>query len=215
MTRTRFVLLCSATICMTLAVAGVQAFGQGLGPEAYGIGAYFGMGTLTSTRQLGMGTPTASVNDVYFGNPAFAATQETASAGVRVTTTDFEGGPRFTGVQAHYVQPLRPGYSGMQVSILSLDSSGDNATLPGMGPVAVGVVEDGFLVDYGQQIGDGLSAGLSVLGYRRSKFSLATPGGPQLVNLKSAADYGGRIGLAYEWAPRRCDDGGSGEHGLP
>ena len=181
--------LCSIGVC------------QGLGPEAYGMVSRFGMASPTTARQLAMGAPIASLNDVHFANPAFAPVQQHPDAGLQVNTTDHKRGPRITSFQGHYVHPLRPDKDGLQLTVLSLGSSGGQVMLPGMGPAGVDMSEDGLVVDYGRRLGAGVTAGLSVLGYSSSELGFASPGGPALMSLSASSDYGARLGAAYEWRP--------------
>ncbi len=191
----------SLACCLLLGGICSGGMGQTLGPDAFGIPAYFGMSTPATTRQLGMGGAMACLNDVQVTNPAFAAAQDTRHAGMRVVTTDLERGPTVTSYLGHYVHPIRADESGLQLLLLSVDSSGGNAMFPGVGPVAADISEDALLVDYGRRFGEKLMAGLCILGSEDSQFSLTPPVGPALVSIDSEADYGARIGLAYEWEP--------------
>jgi len=148
-----------------------------------------------------MGGVMSCVNDVQFTNPAFAAVQEDCDLGLRINTTDLDNGPRLTSFEAHYVHPLVPNQTGLQLTVLTLDSSSGSTTLPGMGPAAAALSEDALVVDYGRRLGEQLAGGLSVLGYQHSKFSLASPLGPKYLDLSAEADYGFRGGVAYEYQP--------------
>lgn len=188
-----------AGLLIAVTCSGVWA--QGMGPEAYGLPAYFGMNSPVSTRHLGMGVPMACLDGDQFANPAFAANRSSADAALRVVTTDLDAGPRLTSMLANYGRPIRAGVDGWHVTWLSLDSSNGGATLPGVGAVKADMSEDALLVDYGRVFENGLLAGLAVLGYEESEFTLSPPVGPPLSRLNSEADFGLRVGLAYEWAP--------------
>ena len=175
---------------------------QSLGPDAYGIPSQFGMQNPTTTRQLAMGGLLCSVLDEQNANPAFAARQTKPHAGVRMVTTDLDRGPTLTSWLAEAYEPLHPNQDGLQFVAISLGSSGGDPTiLPGTGPARADLSEDAFLVDYGRSFGNQFSAGLSVLGYQRSKFTMAMAGAPQLLNLTADADMGFRLGAAHEWRP--------------
>ena len=196
-TRSRFVW---PLVPLLLLAAAWAACGQGLGPEVYGIVAEFGMSAPTPTRQLGMGAPITCLDDVQYANPAFAAVRRVSDASVRLNLTDLERGPLLTSVLANYSYALHPGQSGLQFSVLDLSSSGGDTVLPGLGPVTVDMSENAFVVDYGRRLGEKLTGGLSVLGSNRVELHVDNPLAP-LLDLGTRMDYGGRVGLAYEWLP--------------
>jgi len=177
------------------------AVGQGIGPEMYGMVGRFGMGAPVPTRVLAMGGFISCVNDHQFANPAFAAVQDHASAGVRLTRTDFDAGPAVDSLLAHYTLPLKPNYSGLQLSFMSVSTFDKEAMLPGLGPVAVDMSATALVVDYGRRINGRLTAGLSILGFEDVGLTLTSGFGPLLGGVDDTADWGFRGGMAYEWAP--------------
>ena len=194
-------------VCLLLALAGSAALCQGppppFGAEAFGIPSRFGSAAPTSTRQLALGAVVGCVDDVQFANPAFAAVRTVTDASVRLNRTDFDAGPRITSVHLHLARPLRVGRSGFQVSWLDLNSSDGDMILPGPTPIPVKVdmSENVLVVDYGRRVGAKSTAGLSVLGFQNVDFSMTPPVGPALIALDAKADYGGRLGAAYEYQP--------------
>ncbi|HUS81158.1 MAG TPA: hypothetical protein VM283_07815 [Armatimonadota bacterium] len=197
----RFAVVCCIVTCLALGALTTEALGQAVGPEAYAMASVFGMSSTTPTRQLGMGAPSSCVSDIQCVNPAFAADTQTPDAGLRFVTTDFERGPRITSYLVHGAYPLRPGESGLQLTWLTLDSSGGNIMLPGVGPATAGMSEHGLVVVYGHRLNDQLCGGMSVLGSQRSSFDFTPPLGPALANIRGKASWGLRGGLTYEWAP--------------
>jgi len=192
-------LLIVCTIVLVLASS--ITVGQGLGPEMYGLVGRFGMATPVSTRVLGMGGLLSCVNDVQFANPAFAAVQEKASAGVRYTTTNLDGGPQVDSWLAHYTLPLHTNRDGLQLSFMSLETPETAALLPGMGPGAVDMSETALVVDYGRRISGKLTGGLSVLGFESVDMTVTAGPGLVVADVHDKAEWGFRGGLAYEWAP--------------
>jgi hypothetical protein len=190
-----------AACCAAAAVLCLAAHAQGLGPNMFGIPPNFGMSAPVTARGFAMGGPISCVDDAQFGNPAFAPFHTVPDAGLRLITTGFEHGPRLTSVQANYVHPLPESQAGLQVTALSLSSSSENVTLPGLGPVTARLSERAFLVDYGRRVADGLTAGLAVLGAESVGLRFTSAAGPNLIDLSAHADYGFRGGVAYEWAP--------------
>ncbi len=177
------------------------AWSQGLGPNVYSFVHPFGLCTSATTREFGMGGPVSCMNDPGFANPAFAANQLTPNAGIRYSATSFDADVDLNSVQMHYVYPLRPGISGMQVTALSLDTGAATLALPGLGAATLDLSERDVSVHYGQRLSRKLLAGVGVAPYTRIQFNDGVPGGPALMNLTSKADIGARVGLAYEWAP--------------
>lgn len=174
---------------------------QGFGPEMYGIVGRFGMSSPVTTRLLAMGGILSCVNDRQFANPAFAASQPAAAAGLRSTWTDFDNGPTVRSQLVNVALPLHPNRDGLHFTLMDLDSGGDFAMLPMVGPVDVNMEEDALVVDYGRRLSGRLTAGLSVLGFERIDLNFVSPFGPVLMTLEDKADWGARVGGAYEWAP--------------
>jgi hypothetical protein len=188
---------CAVVAALTCSVA----LGQGFGPEMYGMVARFGMGTPVTTRVLGMGGFISCVNDEQFANPAFAAVQDHMSASVRLCRTDFDAGPRLDSILGHVTYPLTPNKKGLQLSVIGLETSQENAMLAGLGPATVDMSETALVVDYGQRFSRRLTGGLSVLGFENVDLTIASALGPVMVDVEDSAQWGFRGGLAYEWAP--------------
>jgi hypothetical protein len=187
--------------CLIVACHVTPAIGQGLGPDVFGIVPSFGMSSPITARQLAMGAPIACVNDVVSANPAFTVLRDRPDAGLRVATTSFNRGPRLNSLLAYYAQPLRPNETALELTVLSLNSGSGDTMLPYVGPTAVDMSEREVVVDYGRRLNPRLTAGLSVLGYSRIDLAFTLPAGPALLDLAATADFGGRVGAAYELAP--------------
>ena len=187
--------------CGVLLAACSAATGQGMGPESFGLPGYFGMSTPATTRQMGMGAPVACLDGSQFGNPALAAVRLSPDASLRMVTTDPDRGPKIKSLLANYTHPLNPGIDGLQATFLSLDSSSGTTLLPGIGPVPAALSEDALIVDYGRSVDEKLSVGLCILGFESSEFRLKSAAGPALIAVDADADYGARVGFAYEWIP--------------
>lgn len=190
-----------ALLCAFAALLCAAAVGQGMGPEMFGTVPSFGMSAPTTTRQFSMGNPLSCVDDLQFSNPAFAPLHTTPNSGVRTITTGFDNGPRLTSVQIHSVHPLRHDQGTVQITVLSLTSSGGSMTLAPMGPVTARMAERTFVMDWGQRLTPGITAGLSILGRERDALRFTSLAGPTLLDLSARADFGFRGGLAWEWAP--------------
>ncbi|MCE5239651.1 hypothetical protein LLH23_14340 [bacterium] len=189
------------SLVITVFVACSVTPAQTMGPEMYGLVGRFGMGTPVPTRVLAMGGFLSCVNDDQFANPAFAAVQTRPSMGVRATRTEFDNGPTVDSYYAHLTLPLLPRRSGLQFTVITLDSSGDPAVLPGVGPVEVNMSESAMVVDYGRRLRGHLTGGLSVLGFEDVGLTFTSGFGAELADVDDTAQYGFRGGLAYEWAP--------------
>ncbi|NLO73706.1 MAG: hypothetical protein GX100_06290 [candidate division WS1 bacterium] len=188
-------------LCFALAEA---ALGQTLGPEAFGISARFGAAAQTTTRQMAMGVPFGCLDDVQFGNPAFAAVHEVPNAGVRWNTTHFERGPSVTSWRLHCVQPWHPDEDGFQLSLLGLTSSGGQGkTLlpPPIGGATAKLTDTAYIVDYGRRVTPELCAGLAIIGAHSVGFRLTPALGPPVVDVTANGRFGIRVGAAYEWLP--------------
>lgn len=206
MTSLRPYLVGALAASLLLAVMSTGAYCQGITPDAYGIPAEFGMGTPTTTRQLGMGAPISCVADVQCSNPAFVPLLKDPQTGARLTMTNLDNGPTLTSFMGYHVQPLKPGRTGLQLLVLTVNTSDAPTTFPGLGTVNNSMSEDAFIVDYGRRLTDRFTAGLGVLGYERTTFALTPNLGlaqtiPPLVDLRSRAGLGLRAGMAYEWQP--------------
>jgi hypothetical protein len=170
-----------------------------VGPEAYGLVGRFGMASPVSTRALGMGGPISCLKDVPFANPSFASAQTTQAAGIRATRTDSDG-VNTDSALLHYSHPVRPNESGFQLTVMNLDGDGTRV-VPPVGPLMIEMKEDAWVVDYGRRLSDKFRAGLSILGRERIELDLSMPVVGSVVHLVAKANFGGRLGAAYEWAP--------------
>lgn len=186
-------------VCALL--GGAVSVGTCQGIESYAFVHPFGLSSATTARQFGMGGPISCVWDEGFANPAFAATQKAPNAGLRVSSTDFDRGPEVVTEHAHYILPLRENVSGLQFSVLNLDSNVARVVLPGMGPGLIELSERDLSIQYGHRLTPKLTGGIALTPYSETKFSLATAGGFPVMDIESEFDVGGRLGLAYEWAP--------------
>jgi hypothetical protein len=191
--------LCAALVLSLTATGSCQD----LGMESYSFIHPFGLTTATTTRQFGMGGQTACVWDEGFANPAFAATQKAQNAGVRLTSTQFSSGPELVSTHAHWVVPLRPDHSGLQLSLFSLETRSGQAVLMGS-PSHLDLRETDIAVDWATRVGSGWVVGLSLAAVSKLKFDLRVPGGgPTLLRIDTEPTWGGRLGLLKEWGPDR------------
>lgn len=159
----------------------------------------FGLASATTTRQFGMGGPVACVWDRGFGNPAYAATQEEANAGLRLSSTDFDNGAKLTSQHAQYVVPLKPNERGLEVNLFSLRSN--TSTFPVPLPIAttLELSEDDLSIQYGQRVNSHLTAGIGLSPYSRIKFNVDGIPGPTVLDINVSSNVGARAGLAYQW----------------
>jgi hypothetical protein len=196
-------LLLSLVLVLALGSAG---FGQGLGMDSYSFIHPFGLMTATTTRQFGMGGQAACVWDEGFANPAFAATQTAQNAGLRVTSTQFASGPEIISNHAHWVIPLRPNQTGMQITLFSLETR--NGLAPLMGATrSLDLRETDASVDYAMRLDSDWVAGVSIAFSSKLKFDLRVPGGaPVLLRVDAEPVWGGRVGLIRHWGPERAND---------
>ncbi|NSW54407.1 MAG: hypothetical protein HPY44_00220 [Armatimonadetes bacterium] len=184
-----------AVVAMLSCGAG-SAWAQGI--ESYALVHPFGLSSAATTRLMGMGGPVSCVWDRGFANPAFAAMQTDPNASVRYQTTDFSQGPDLDTYQLHYILPLTDNESGLQFSFF--DMSGDPAATRMQGGPMASMSEQDLSVHYGRRIDEKLTAGIGVSAISDIDLSLMAPGMP-LLNISSEADWGARLGVAYEHAP--------------
>jgi hypothetical protein len=192
-------------IVSLLATYAVPALCQGI--ETYALVHPFGLSTATTTRQFGMGGPVSCVWDKSSGNPAFAAAHSQPDAGVRLSTTGFDNGPRLTSEHAWFVTPLREDNSGIQVSLFSLSSNTGLVTSPiPSNDMTVNMSEEDASIHYGRRLGSRLLGGIGLSPYSRIKLKLAVPGGPTLLDVHAKPDFGARAGFAYQWGAADSHD---------
>ena len=159
------------------------------------------MGTPATSRILAMGGELTCVSDRQFSNPAFAAVETRPAVGLRYNSTGFERGPSVTSLLGSYYHPLRSGQDGLQLTMLTLSGEGGGLALPGVGAVKTNMMSNAWVVDYGRRVAPKATVGLSILGHERVGLRFTPPLGPALFNLEATANYGARIGGAYEWQP--------------
>jgi hypothetical protein len=191
------VLCASAGIAIMLLGGGRVGHCQGL--DMYSFVHPFGLSSATTTRQFGMGGPVACVWDRGFGNPAFAATQEQANAGLRLSSTDFDNGTRISSAHAQYVLPLKPNERGLEINLFSLNTNTSTFPAPLSFPATLEMSENDLSVQYGQRFGSRLTGGIGISPYSRIKFDVNVQGGPPLLAVNVESDLGARAGLAYQW----------------
>lgn len=172
-----------------------------IGIDSYAFVHPFGLASATTTRQFGMGGPISCVGDLGFGNPAFAATQKSANANLRLSLTDFERGPELVSTHLSAAYPLAPEVNGLQLSLFSLHSNSGSITVPQVGQGVIELSEEDISLHYGHRIRPRLTAGIGLSPFTEIELALGAQGGPRLMNIKAEADIGARLGLAYEKAP--------------
>jgi len=198
---TRRLTVLPVSLCLALIICGAVAWGQGFGPETYGMVGDMAMGTPATTRTLAMGGELTCVSDSQFTNPAFAGVETRPVAGLRYNNTDLGRGPSVTSLLASYFHPLRPGQDGLQLTVLTLTGSGEGLTLPYVGAVKTNLTSNAWVVDYGRRIAPKATVGLSILGHERVGLRFTPVLGPPVFNLEATASYGARVGATYEWLP--------------
>lgn len=186
-------------IAVVSALLGLATVGACQGIENYALAHPFGLSSATTTRQSGMGGPVSCIWDQGFANPAFAATQTSRSAAVRVSSTGFDRGPDLVSTHIHYVYPLRENVSGLQLTLFSLRANAAVVPMPGIGAGVVDLFEEDISIQYGHRLNPRLTAGIGVSPYSKLGFTLGAPGGGALMDTEAESDIGARIGLAYEW----------------
>jgi len=196
----RLVALCWF-VCLSLTICGAVAWGQGMGPEMYGMVADMAMGTPATSRMLGMGGPLSCLTDRQLSNPAFAGVETQPTVGLRYNSTGLERGPAVSSLLGSYFHPLRPGKDGLQLTVLTMSGEGGGLALPGVGAVSTSMMSNAWVVDYGLRVAPQWTVGLSILGHERTGLSLTPALGPALFDLQARASYGARLGIAYEWQP--------------
>jgi hypothetical protein len=188
-------------LCLSLTICCAVVWGQGMGPETYGLVADMAMGTPASSRILAMGGQLSCLTDRQFSNPAFAGVEMQPAAGLRYNNTGLERGPTVTSFLGSYFHPLRSGEDGLQLTILTMSGDGGDLALPGVGAVNTDIMSNAWVVDYGRRIAPKATVGLSILGNERVGLRFTPPVGPTLFSLEATASYGARLGVAYEWQP--------------
>lgn len=194
----RSAFLCAVAAVLLFCISPSFVVAQGI--ESYAVGHLFGLGGATPNRQFGLGGTIASVHDYGFGNPAFAAAQQRPHASVRGIFTDFDCGLNLSGFQAHYVLPLKPNHSGLQVTVYDL-SSNPGMVITGGGPAMIGLDQTDIALHYGRRLGNHWLVGVGLAPYGKGELNLAVPGGPTVLNVRSEEDRGARLGMAYELGP--------------
>lgn len=190
-----------ALLCLSLTLCCAGVWGQAMGPELYGLVGDMAMGTPATSRILAMGGELSCLTDGQFSNPAFAAVETQPTIGLRFNSTGLERGPSVTSLLCSYNHPLRPGQDGLQLTVLTLTGEGGNLALPGLGPINTDMMSNAWVVDYGRRVAPKLTVGLSILGHERVGLRFTPPLRPVLFDLEATANYGARLGAAYEWQP--------------
>ena len=192
----RFRVLLWATLALVVATPPVVAQSEFV--ASYAMPHLFALATATTTRLFGMGGFVTCVPDVGFGNPAFAATLQTAHAGVRHSETDFDSGLGVSGTQVWYNRPVRPDYSGWQVTFFDLSS--DPGLVNAGGPtLRATVAERDLALHYGQRVGRQWCWGIGLSPVLDTKTDYSDPiTHTPLERIESDVDKGARVGGLYQ-----------------
>lgn len=186
--------LLSVVVTVACSPAGAQ------GPESYTAPHLFALPTATTTRGFALGGVSSCLPDIGFPNPAFAGTLQAARGGLRVALTDFDGGMNLTGTQVWYAFPVGVD-QGMQVLGLVLDCDRGGVTTP-LGSVPGEIEEQDIAVHYGRRLSPTWLVGVGMAPLMKTEMNLYRPvDGSVLMRTESEAQFGGRVGTLYQFAP--------------
>lgn len=186
-------LLSLTLICLTgLAVGAGVSFAQ----LEYTVTHPFALSTATTTRLFGMGGIASCLPDRGFANPAFAGQLTQWSAVARGSVTDFDSGLTLKNAQVSVAMPLRDNVDGLQITALHLRSNRFMAP----GPVGFRVWENDVSIHYGRRISGPLLVGLAVSPVFQNSVEIINP--IISTHFRSRAEWGGRIGIAYDLGGR-------------
>ena len=191
-----------AVVLSVVVLAALAIAGPGLAQiESYAVTHPFALATATTTRLFGMGGFITCIEDEGFGNPAFAGTLRSYSAVGRYSVTDYDNGLKLKGQQVSVAIPLKKNAEGLQVTGFQLTS--DPGLLASLPPGNFSCSEYDISIHYGRRLSDAWAAGIAISPVFHNSTSLtAVDTGVPLLQLRSEADRGCRLGVLYEFGDR-------------
>jgi hypothetical protein len=189
-------------VVLSVVLAALAVAGPGLAQtESYAVTHPFALATATTTRLFGMGGFITCIEDEGFGNPAFAGTLRNYSAVGRYSVTDYDHGLKLKGEQVSVAIPLKKNAEGLQVTGFRLTS--DAGLLAGPPPSNFSCSEYDVSIHYGRRLSDAWVVGIAMSPVFHNSTSLTAVGtGVPLLQLRSEADEGCRLGVLYEFGDR-------------